>query len=208
VRSKSQRGGNKGRAFVDVARRSQLVDCAIEAIAELGFQRASLAEIGRRAGLTKAAIFYHFASRDELILEIVGTVLRRGAEFMAARSQGLASPADELRAYIESNVEYVSSHRDDVKVLVAITVNFRDDEGKSLFPLDASVYQIALAPLRDILGRGQQRGQFGEFNTGTMAMTIRSSIDAIGPQLSVIPDLDLVAYANDLVQLFRQATRK
>ena len=39
-----------------------------------------------------------------------------------------------------------------------------------------------------------------------MAMTIRASIDAIGSQVSVIPGLDLAAYANDLVDLFRHAT--
>jgi hypothetical protein len=41
-----------------------------------------------------------------------------------------------------------------------------------------------------------------------MAMTIRATIDAIGPQLTVIPDLDLHAYAKDLVDLFRHATEK
>ncbi|MFC7641566.1 hypothetical protein ACFQX6_11610 [Streptosporangium lutulentum] len=39
-------------------------------------------------------------------------------------------------------------------------------------------------------------------------MTVRAAIDVIGPQLSVIPDLDLDAYARDLVSLFRHATTK
>lgn len=41
-----------------------------------------------------------------------------------------------------------------------------------------------------------------------MAMTIRAAIDAIGPQLTALPDLDLDGYTTDLVALFDRATRK
>jgi AcrR family transcriptional regulator len=185
-----------------------LVRCAIEAIAELGLPKSSLAEIGRRAGITKAAIFYHFASRDELIREVVATVLTEGAEFMAERLREQPDPAAELRAYLAANIEYIATHRDQVKVLVIIAMNFTDDDGRTKLQHDGSVYETSLAPLRDILERGQAQGQFGEFNTRNMAMTIRAAIDAIGPQLTAIPDLDLAEYTHDLVALFDRATRK
>ncbi|GGX55179.1 TetR/AcrR family transcriptional regulator [Streptomyces noursei] len=182
------------------------MDCAIAAIVEVGLPRASLAEIARRAGITKQAIFYHFASREELIHEVVATVTNRGAEFMAARWRHQPSPVGELAAYIEANVEYIATHRDQVRALVAIAMNFTDEDGRSGLALDASVYGDSLAPLQDILRRGQEQGQFAEFNTRTMAVTIRAAIDAIGPQLRVIPDLDLGSYARDLVALFHRAT--
>ena len=191
-----------------MARRAQLVRCAIEAIAELGLPKSSLAEIGRRAGITKATIFYHFASRDDLIREVLATVLAEGAEFMAQRVRAQPDPRAELRVYLTANIEYIATHRDEVKVLVAIAMNFTDEDGRTKLPLDASVYGASLAPLRDILARGQAQGQFGEFNTRSMAMTIRAAIDAIGPQLTAIPDLDLDEYTHDLVALFDRATRK
>lgn len=208
VRSKPQDNDRASRLSGDEARRAHLVRCAIDAIGELGLRRASLAEIGRRSGLSKAAIFYHFTGRDDLIRQVVATVLIRGAEYMAARSAGLDAPAEQLRAYIESNVEYIASHRDDVKVLTAIALDFIDDDGASKLENNASVYDLSLAPLRDILGRGQQQRVFAEFDTRTMAMTIRAAIDAIGPQLTVIPDLDLAGYARELSALFDRATRR
>lgn len=191
-----------------MARRAQLVRCAIEAIAELGLPKSSLAEIGRRAGITKATIFYHFASRDDLIREVLATVLTEGATFMAERVREQPDPAGELRAYLTANIEYIATHRDEVKVLVAIAMNFTDDDGRTKLQHDASVYGASLAPVRDILARGQAQGQFGEFNTRSMAMTIRAAIDAIGPQLTAMPDLDLDEYTHDLVTLFDRATRK
>jgi AcrR family transcriptional regulator len=206
VRSVNQPSGK--RTFVDEARRAQLVRCAIEAIAELGLPRASLAEIGRRAGVTKAAIFYHFANRDELIREVLVVALTEGAEFMAERVRRQPTPADELRAYIEANIEYIATHRDAVKALVAIAMNFTDEDGRAKLLPDSSVYAESLAPLQDILRRGQEAGQFGAFDTRTTAMTIRAAIDAIGPQLTALPDLDLAGYTTDLVALFDRATRK
>jgi AcrR family transcriptional regulator len=208
VRSNNQPSGRQNRTFVDLARRAQLVRCAIEAIAELGLPKSSLAEIGRRAGITKATIFYHFASRDELIREVLTTVLTEGADFMAKRVSEQPDPAAELRAYLKANIEYIATHRDQVKVLVIIAMNFTDDDGRTKLQHDASVYEASLAPLRDILERGQAQGQFGEFNARNMAMTIRAAIDAIGPQLTAIPDLDLDEYTHDLVALFNRATRK
>jgi len=210
VQSKKISSGksNVERTFVDVARRAQLVDCAIDAIAELGLPKASLAEVARRAGVTKTTIFYHFANREELIQEVFASTLRQGGEFLSARTGRAASPAAELRAYIEANVEYIGAYRKQVKVLTAIAMNFTDEDGRTRLTHNASVYGVSLAPLQDLLERGQRAGEFRDFTTRTMAMTIRATIDAIGPQLSVIPDLDLDAYAKDLVDLFRHATEK
>lgn len=205
MRSEKQPGGK--RTFVEEARRAQLVECAIDAIAELGPARASLSEIARRAGLTKAAIFYHFATRDELIQEVLTTVTSEGAQFMAARLRHSATPAEELATYIAANVDYIATHRRQVRALVLIAINFTGQDGPSKVPHDASVYGAGLAPLQDILRRGQAAGQFTDFNTRTMAMTVRAAIDAIGPQLAAIPDLDLDTYAGDLAALFDRATR-
>ncbi|MEV6930778.1 TetR/AcrR family transcriptional regulator [Dactylosporangium sp. NPDC051485] len=208
MRSEKIPSGKSARTFVDLARRAQLVECAIDAIAELGLAKASLAEVAKRAGVTKTTIFYHFANREELIHEVFASALRQGAEFMAARTGKADGPAAELRAYIEANVEYIGTHRKHVRVLTAIAMNFTDEDGRTRLRHDASVYGTSLAPLQDILERGQRAGEFRDFTTRTMAMTVRAAIDAIGPQVSVIPDLDLDAYAEDLVSLFRHATER
>jgi hypothetical protein len=97
-------------------------------------------------------------------------------------------------------------HRKQVRVLATIAMNFTDEDGRTRLTHDASVYGTSLAPLQDLLERGQRAGEFRDFNTRTMAMTVRAAVDVVGPQLSVIPDL-LDAYARDLASLFRHACR-
>jgi AcrR family transcriptional regulator len=51
--------------------RERLIDAAAEAIAEKGFQAATLDEIAARAGLTKGAIYDNFESKDALFFAVV-----------------------------------------------------------------------------------------------------------------------------------------
>ena len=50
----------------------RLIDAADAVIAEKGFQRASLAEIAARAGLTKGAIYSNFESKERLFWAVLG----------------------------------------------------------------------------------------------------------------------------------------
>jgi len=214
MRSARQPAGQEF-TFLEQARRKQFVDCTIDAIAEVGLQRASLAEIARRAGVSKAAILYHFAGRDQLIDAVIDAVLVEGAGHMASRIQEAETPAGELKAYIESNIDYIAGHPKQVAALVAITMNVTDDQAQNKPRTDLSVPGQSLGPLQDILRRGQEVGDFAAFDARTMAMTIRAAIDAIGPQLNIQlharwapePDLDLADYTRELVALFDRATR-
>lgn len=49
--------------------RERLLDAALGACADRGFDGATLQEIGRRAGVTPAAVYNHFESREALLHE-------------------------------------------------------------------------------------------------------------------------------------------
>ena len=58
-----------------------------------------------------------------------------------------------------------------------------------------------------ILAWGQREGAFRPFDVAVMAATIIEALDYIPQQLVADPDLDLDAYADELVELFSRATR-
>ncbi|MFC4068394.1 TetR/AcrR family transcriptional regulator [Actinoplanes subglobosus] len=82
--------------------RRALLAAAAEAIRVRGIH-ASLDEIARFAGVSKGGLIYHFASKDELIMELVRTEL---AAFQAAIDAALdpddTSPGRLTRAYIRA----------------------------------------------------------------------------------------------------------
>ena len=73
----------QSRTLTEQARRAQIVSAAIGTIADLGYRNATFAQIARRAGLSSTGLIsYHFAGKEELISEVVRTVLADIGAFM------------------------------------------------------------------------------------------------------------------------------
>jgi AcrR family transcriptional regulator len=50
--------------------RERILDVALELFLEQGYEKTSLREIADRLGVTKAALYYHFASKEDILLEL------------------------------------------------------------------------------------------------------------------------------------------
>src|SRR6202044_3761604 len=50
--------------------RAQAQQVALELFAEQGYDKASLREIAERLGVTKAALYYHFERKEDILLEL------------------------------------------------------------------------------------------------------------------------------------------
>lgn len=187
---------------MDVARRAQLIRCAIDAIADVGYRKASLAEIAQRAGITKAAIFYHFTNRDDLMRAVFYYVLNAGSEYILPRVQAAPTPRAQLRACVTAFVESLQVDPKAVGVLFTIIRELPADQGS---PQDAALPETAVAALEDILRRGQEADEFGEFPVRSMALMMRATLEAIPPYLADYPTLDAVAYGQDLITFFERA---
>src|SRR5579875_757748 len=194
------------RTFTEQARRAQIVAAAITTIAEVGYRNASFAQIARRAGLsTTGLISYHFAGKDELIGEVVRTVVAEMGRFMAERMRAAGgagrSAAAALRTYIEASVEFIDTHREQMKALTGIFIS-------GGFSYDAADEQAAVSPLEDILRAGQASGEFRDFDPAVMATLIQREIDGLPFLLDMRPGLDVAAYGREVVTVFDLATRR
>lgn len=83
------------------ARPEEILDAAYEIFGEVGFARARLDDVARRAGVSKGTLYLYFDSKDALLREMVRTrasVALDGAEERLRRHEG--SAADLLEALI------------------------------------------------------------------------------------------------------------
>ena len=209
----SNKGGTRSRrhqdarTFTESARRTQIVQAAIETLAELGYARASYAQIAKRAGLSSTGLIsYHFAGKEELLDEVVGEVVAAGQAFMVPRIEAAAPGRDRVRTYIESNLAFMATHRAHMTAVVEVLNALpREREGQAV-PY-APRHERGLTQLKGYLREGQRIGQLRAFDTAVMAATIRAAIDAVAFRLPTDPDLDLSAYAGELADLFDYAAR-
>lgn len=194
----------KQRTFTESARRTQMIEAAIDTIAEVGFERASLARIGQRIGISKGLIGYHFAGRDDLIKEVVAEIVDRGMAYMQPRIIAeMSTGAGFLRAYIESNLAFMRDHRN---YMVAIVEIRRGLVADGLEHMNADM-DAAEHVLEQHLIRYQSAGQLcPDFDPRVMAVAIRAVIDAVPRRLAHEPDLDVDNYATGIVNIFDLAT--
>ncbi|GAA0928095.1 helix-turn-helix domain-containing protein [Streptomyces thermoalcalitolerans] len=65
--TKQQRRGNT---------RQRILDVALELFAEQGYEKTSLREIAERLGVTKAALYYHFKTKEEILVSLFESLTR------------------------------------------------------------------------------------------------------------------------------------
>ena len=194
------------RTFTEAGRRAQIVQAAIETIAEVGFARASLARIGERIGVSKGLIGYHFAGKDELIRQVVSEILEQGKAYMLPRILAEPPGPDMLRAYIESNLGFMREHPSYMLAIAEIKRNGLTADGRQLFYGVADMDGFA-RELADSLATLQAGGHLRlDFDPYPMAIAIRAAIDVV-PRHLVDPDFNIDIYARQVARLFDLATR-
>jgi TetR/AcrR family transcriptional regulator, fatty acid metabolism regulator protein len=206
MRSDSRSSGqSRGRTFTEEARRAQIVDSAIETIAELGFAGASLAEIDSRARISKGVIYYHFAGKDELIEQVFEHVSQGAQVFIAGRMEAAEGPLEQVKTYVEANLNYWRDNRAHIQALTEIVLSLRNPDGTLRY--DPAGYEPLYGMLEEILRAGQREGTFETFDTRVMAVTIQAAIDYANGQWVAKPDLDFDAYTKEVVALLLRAMR-
>jgi AcrR family transcriptional regulator len=88
--------------------KAALVDGAIDLIVERGVRGFSLAELSRRLGVTVAAPYRHFASRDELLVAVAVRALQAFGEGLAAQSSETDPPEERLAAMAGGYVRFAA----------------------------------------------------------------------------------------------------
>jgi AcrR family transcriptional regulator len=195
------------RTFTEQARRQQIVDAAIDTIAEVGYGQASLARIAARVGISKGVISYHFAGKDDLMKQVVTDVVEAGRAYILPRVFGESTGPATLRAYIESNRTFMRDHRNYMVALVEIIRNgaFTTDSGRRV---DGQDIDVATRLLREQLARLQAEGELrSDFDPGVMAVAIRATIDVVPHRLVLDRNFDIDKYASEIATTFDLATR-
>ena len=171
MRPGQPRETRKPRTFTEAARRAQIIEAAIDTIAEVGFGRASLARIGERVGISKGLIGYHFAGKDDLIEQVVLEVLEQGKAYMRPRIvDAMETGSGFLRAYIESNLAFMQEQRNSMVAVVEIERSGLTADGQERFHGRADAIDEAVRVLGRHLAHYQAVGDLRpDFDPNVMA---------------------------------------
>jgi AcrR family transcriptional regulator len=81
-----------------------------------GVQRTSLQDIADMLGITKPALYYHFASREDLVRSILVPLIDEGEQFVADQER---HDDTDVRELLEGYFDFHYRHREDLVLVLA-----------------------------------------------------------------------------------------
>src|SRR5256885_9478815 len=84
--------------------RSRIQDVALELFTEHGYEATSLREIAERLGVTKAALYYHFKTKDDIVASLIedrAGALERLLAWARTRTPGVETRREFIRLYAD-----------------------------------------------------------------------------------------------------------
>ena len=89
-----------------ISRREIILQEAAHLFREKGYPGANLRELARRAGIQGGSIYHHFASKQEILFQLMDHTMSDMIERLSERLAPLKTPSDKLRETINFHVEY------------------------------------------------------------------------------------------------------
>jgi AcrR family transcriptional regulator len=89
--------------------RRRILDSAAESFAAHGYSGASMRDIAEGLGITKAALYYHFASKEDLLDGLVNPVMQSMADFAQAAQSGELTTKQILREFLDLTINGISA---------------------------------------------------------------------------------------------------
>ncbi|MBO0856813.1 MAG: TetR/AcrR family transcriptional regulator [Nocardia sp.] len=103
-----------------------LLDAALELIAEKGDTSFTTQELAKQAGVALQTFYRYFASKDELLLAVIGDAMADACARWAAAGRELDDPLARLRLYITSVLAGIpSAGRDDATARFIVSTRWQ-----------------------------------------------------------------------------------
>ncbi|HXZ86164.1 MAG TPA: TetR/AcrR family transcriptional regulator [Myxococcota bacterium] len=168
--------------------RGEILDAALACFTEHGYHETSIDAIAERAGLSKGAIYWHFAGKRELFLALVDRA--QGPVEMLA--QAVAEAPDwrsALRALFARIPDYIEEQLPFVKLgLEYIAQSARDPGIRARQERKQKTWN---AVLHEQLARGVAAGELRAADAQDVAMVLGSIVAGLSLIRLTQPDLDL-----------------
>ena len=176
--------------------RDRILDAALDLFIEHGYDGTSLREVAEQLGVTKAALYYHFASKDEILMALHMRLHAIGTNALIELANGRVTIAkwrvvlDELLDEMLAQRPIFLLHERNQAALEKLHRKDHDAEHEDLQEHFHSILSDSKVPLRDRVKMAASFGAvfgalfmfadaFGEEDEARTGKLLRSTIDDI-----------------------------
>ena len=173
--------------------RARILDAALELFSEHGFEGTTLQQIADRLGFTKAALYYHFRSKDDLLQALIAPGDHAGSTRCLSAHEGKPdTPAAGAVGSWTDYVDYLLRHR-------RLIAYMASDLAIVAHPMIAAGARERQARIRALLA-----GEGLEFSE---EVRVAVAFKAMAGVVAQYPDADVAELRRALIDLARDLLR-
>jgi AcrR family transcriptional regulator len=184
-----------------LVKREEILSAALESFTRNGYDRASVREIARAADISQAGLLHHFASKEQLFLEVIKWRHVRDAD----RFLEPTNPIDTLIEAAAHNALEPGLVR--LYVLISAESTTQEGEGREFFE---QRYRRVLAAVATDVARRQADGELRpDVDPEDVASLLVAAADGLQLQWLLDPEsVDMPARLRTLWSLIRMGSRE
>jgi AcrR family transcriptional regulator len=142
-------------------RREQILDVAAGLFAERGFNGVSVYDVGAALGISGAALYKHFASKEALLGEMLVGISERLLSEGRRRASGAAAggPDAVLSSLIDWHVEFALAHAPLITVQLRDLASLAEDDRRTVQRLQRSYVELWVGAIVAAVGGDNARAR-------------------------------------------------
>lgn len=129
--------------------REEILELAIPLFAKAGYDGVSMRDIATAVRLTPAALYYHFADKEQLYIDAVGHACKETKDVLKAAIDGAGSPWMRLESFISMYAQLLATKKDYQRMMQWMML---DSDDQRLHTLANKIFQEIFVAVRDMIG--------------------------------------------------------
>lgn len=147
------------RRLPEEERRAQILLAAKKCFVEKGFAATRMDDVASAAHLSKGGLYFHFKSKDELMVAVVQQVNVTVEEFLNAAREWKDPIPKQIQRLLAMYFGYLTIHEDEARLNQCVLDEaLRNDEVRAVLHSGEDLF---LSHLRTLLARAQAAGEIG-----------------------------------------------
>ncbi len=196
--------GQNRKEQLTAIRRQQILDAALAVFSQKGYDRATTAEIARRAGVAEGTIYNYFKSKRDVLLSLVKEYLAIDNLTVHLEQQKNMTDTELFTSIIQDRINVAFTNIDGLFLLLPEIQ--RDPESRQMY--FNQVIQPVYKATKEFLESGKASGAFRHFNSDVVmriilaiiiGLTIVYRIDGENGVLRKIPHQDLATEVTRMI---------
>lgn len=131
------------------ARRETILETAAQLFASQGYERTTIRDVARAAGISVAGLYYYVRGKDELLYRICERSFTMVLGTLAERLAHTADPRARVRVVISNHLEHFLHHMNEMKVLTRELDALQGAHATQIYALRHRYYTICRRVVSD-----------------------------------------------------------